>query len=115
MPEFFKKTFSKALLLCYFFIGYVAVAERDTPKCFVESNPFIQLDDTPAYFYHDIRLLSAHQARSVKQVSDFQSIVQPDHEIGTCDRGLLFESHFYLFPFNFHYYSTPSARAPPVS
>lgn len=114
MHSLFDKIFSKALILCYFFIGYVALTDRETPKCFTESIPFFRVDDAPESVYHEIKAFSAHHVRLIKSMPASHAVLHSEFRLIKKDLYLLFENTFFSPSVVAPHITIRSARAPPV-
>lgn len=115
MRNFLHKAFSKALILTYIFIGYLAITTTDKPQCVIYAQHVMQTDPTTVPSSVTIKVFAARHiqpeklSRSIAYVSLFDFVIPP-----ACATLLRVVKSTHFTSYNGFSIEQP-ARAPPIA
>jgi len=114
MQKFLNILFSKSVLLTYVFIGYLAIIDRESTSCVVDTLPCYSVNDEYYPSAKTAQIISAEHVRPIKQVlGHVIAILSPRVNVFGSLTLSASVNPFQIFTHDKLHSRCPSDRAPP--
>ena len=114
MQKFLNILFSKSVLLTYIFIGYLAIIDRETASCVVDTLPSFSVNDEYYPSSKTAHIISAEHVRPIKQIlGHILAILSPNVNLFASRTSSIFVNPFQILARDKLHSRSPSDRAPP--